>query len=101
MVSGTFTLGGANDISEIDAAITNVSTQRGTYGAVQNRLENAVEDLATYQENLMAAESRIRDVDMAAEMATMTKFQILQQAGMSMIAQANQSPQQVLSLLQG
>ena len=69
MVTGAFTLsGGGSDISEIDASIVNISSQRGTYGAVQNRLEYAAADLATYQENLMAAESRIRDVDMAAEM---------------------------------
>ena len=92
---GTFDLAAASgtNLSDIDAAITNVSTNRAQYGAVRNRLENAVEDLATYQENLMAAESRIRDVDMAAEMAQVTKYQILSQAGMSMLAQANQSPQ--------
>jgi flagellin len=66
---------------------------------VQNRLEYSANDLSTYQENLMSAESRIRDVDMAAEMAKLTKVQILQQAGTSMLAQANQAPQSVLSLL--
>jgi flagellin len=99
--AGAMTLGGATDLAEIDAAIDAVSKQRGTFGAVQNRLEYAANDLSAYQENLMAAESRIRDVDMAAEMAQMTKHQILNQAGTSMLAQANQSPQSVLSLLQG
>lgn len=93
------TASGSGDIAEIDAAINKVSEQRGKFGAVQNRLEYAANDLSTYQENLMSAESRIRDVDMAAEMATMTKYQILKQAGTSMLAQANQAPQGVLSLL--
>ena len=90
---------GTTDISEIDAAISAVSTQRAEFGAVQNRLEHTLNNLATYQENLMASESRIRDVDMAAEMVQFTKYQILQQAGTSMLAQANQSPQSVLTLL--
>jgi flagellin len=87
------------DISEIDAAIDNVSSQRAQFGAVQNRLEYTLENAAIYQENLTASESRIRDVDMAAEMVTFTKLQILQQAGTSMLAQANQASQGVLSLL--
>jgi flagellin len=86
-------------ISDIDAAIENVSKARGQYGAVQNRLEHRLANLATYQENLTASESRIRDVDMAAEMTKFTKLNILQQAGTSMLAQANQAPQGVLSLL--
>ena len=64
-------------------------------------LENRITNLASYQENLVASESRIRDVDMAAEMVNFSKLQILQQAGTSMLAQANQSSQGVLSLLQG
>ena len=72
---------------------------RGNFGAVQNRLEHRLANLATYQENLTASESRIRDVDMAAEMTKFTKLNILQQAGTSMLAQANQAPQSVLSLL--
>ena len=99
--AGAFSLGDATDLAEIDAAIDAVSKQRGVFGSVQNRLEYTSNDLSSYQENLMAAESRIRDVDMAAEMAEMTKFQILNQAGTSMLAQANQSPQSVLSLLSG
>jgi flagellin len=90
---------GTTDISEIDTAIANVSTQRAAFGAVQNRLEYALNNLSTYQENLTASESRIRDVDMAAEMVDFTKLQILQQAGTAMLAQANQAPQSVLSLL--
>jgi flagellin len=87
------------DISEIDAAIDNVSAQRANFGAVQNRLEYTLQNAAIYQENLTASESRIRDVDMAAEMVNFTKLQILQQAGTSMLAQANQASQGVLSLL--
>jgi flagellin len=91
---------GSNDISQIDAAIDNVSAQRAQFGAVQNRLEHTMQDAAIYEENLTASESRIRDVDMAAEMVQFTKLQILQQAGTSMLAQANQSSQGVLALLQ-
>ena len=91
--------GDLSDISGIDDMIENVSKQRGAYGAVQNRLEHRLANLATYQENLTASESRIRDVDMASEMTKFTKLNILQQAGTSMLAQANQGPQGVLSLL--
>jgi len=93
------TTGGTADISEIDAAIDSVSTQRATLGAVQNRLEYSMDNVSIYQENLVAAESRIRDVDMAAETVTLTKNQILAQAGTAMLAQANQAGQGVLSLL--
>ena len=86
-------------IDTIDEAIKNVSNARAAFGAVQNRLEHRLNNLATYQENLVASESRIRDVDMAQEMVNFTKLGILQQAGTSMLAQANQSPQNVLSLL--
>jgi flagellin len=89
----------AMGLDNLTKGIDAVSKQRGTYGAVQNRLEHRLTNLATYQENLTAAESRIRDVDMAAEMTKFTKFNILQQAGTSMLAQANQAPQGVLSLL--
>jgi flagellin len=91
--------GGIGAVSTIDNAIKNVSTARANFGAVQNRLEHRLNNLATYQENLTASESRIRDVDMAAEMTKFTKLNILQQAGTSMLAQANQAPQGVLSLL--
>jgi flagellin len=93
------TSAGATDISEIDTAIDNVSAQRAQFGAVQNRLEYTLQNAAIYQENLTASESRIRDVDMASEMVNFTKLQILQQAGTSMLAQANQASQGVLSLL--
>ena len=86
-------------LEDIDDMITNVSTARSTFGAVQNRLDHRLNNLATYQENLVSSESRIRDVDMASEMVNFTKLQILQQAGTSMLAQANQAPQGVLSLL--
>jgi flagellin len=94
--SGLFS---AVSVEAIDGMIKNVSTQRSTFGAVQNRLDHRLANLSTYQENLVASESRIRDVDMASEMVNFTKLQILQQAGTSMLAQANQAPQGVLSLL--
>jgi flagellin len=90
---------GTTDISEIDDAINNVSAQRAVFGAVQNRLEHTINNLSVYQENLTASESQIRDVDMASEMVKFTKDQILQQAGTSMLSQANQLPNSVLSLL--
>ncbi len=93
--------GSLSTIDVIDNAIKNISTARANYGAVQNRLDHRLNNLATYQENLTASESRIRDVDMAAEMTNYTKENILQQAGTSMLAQANQAPQLVLSLLRG
>jgi flagellin len=86
-------------LTSIDRAINAVSTQRASFGAVQNRLEHTYNNLSVYQENLSASESRIRDVDMAAEMVNFTKNNILQQAGTSMLAQAQQAPQAVLSLL--
>jgi flagellin len=91
---------GTSDISEIDAAIASVSSSRATFGAVQNRLEHSLAVAASYQENLTSAESRIRDVDMADEMVSLTKNQILSQAGTAMLSQANQAPQSVLRLLQ-
>ena len=89
----------AVDLDDIDKAIGEVSTARADFGAVQNRLEHRLTNLSTYQENLVSSESRIRDVDMASEMVNFTKLNILQQAGTSMLAQANQAPQSVLSLL--
>jgi flagellin len=89
------------DLSDIDTAIENVSQLRSNFGAVQNRLEHRLNNLATYQENLTSSESQIRDVDMASEMVNYTKLGILQQAGTAMLAQANQSSQNVLSLLRG
>ena len=87
------------DIQQIDDAINNISSARATFGAVQNRLEHTIANLASYTENLTASESRIRDADMASEMVQFTKLQILQQAGTSMLSQANQAPQGVLTLL--
>ncbi len=92
-------LGTGGDLAEIDTAINAVSDQRATLGAVQNRLEYASNATKSYHENLVSAESRIRDVDMASEMVTLTKNQVLAQAGTAMLAQANQAPQSVLSLL--
>ncbi len=94
-----FTFSGTVSLSAIDQAIENVSDARATFGAVQNRLEHTLNNLATYEENLSASESRIRDVDMASEMVNFTKLQVLQQAGTAMLAQANQEPQAVLQLL--
>src|SRR4051795_1810481 len=95
------TANGTSDISEIDAAIDGISAQRAQFGAVQNRLEYTLQNLAIYEENLTSSESRIRDVDMASEMVNFTKLQILQQSGTAMVAQANQLPQSVLQLLRG
>ena len=100
--SDVFTLdsdASVTDIEQIDAAINNISAARATFGSVQNRLDHTISNLASYQENLTASESRIRDADMASEMVNFTKLQILQQAGTSMLAQANLAPQSVLSLL--
>ncbi len=93
--------GASQSIGKIDAAIAKVSKQRSLLGAVQNRLEHTIANLDNTAENLQGAESGIRDVDMAEEMVAMSKYNILQQAGQSMLAQANQSSQGVLSLLQG
>ncbi|HHY95049.1 MAG TPA: flagellin FliC [Firmicutes bacterium] len=86
-------------IASLDTAINAVSTARANLGAMQNRLEHTIANLGVASENLQAANSRIRDVDMAAEMMTYTKLQILQQAGTAMLAQANLAPQAVLKLL--
>ena len=87
-------------IETIDAAIKSVSDERANMGAVQNRLEHTINNLNVTSENLTAAESRIRDVDMAKEMMTYTKNNILTQAAQAMLAQANMQPQGVLQLLQ-
>ncbi|KAA5805861.1 flagellin Hag [Thermoanaerobacterium thermosaccharolyticum] len=89
----------SNDLSAIDNAINTVSAQRGSLGALQNRLEHTINNLGTASENLTAANSRIRDVDMAQEMMEFTKDNILNQAATAMLAQANQLPQTVLQLL--
>ena len=87
-------------MSAIQVAITKVSTQRSALGAIQNRLEHTINNLNTTSENTSSAESRIRDTDMASEMVEYSKNNILQQAGQSMLAQANQQTQGVVSLLQ-
>jgi len=86
-------------MTAIQSAIDTVSTQRSALGAIQNRLEHTIANLDTTSENTQAAESRIRDVDMAEEMVNYSKNTILAQAGQSMLAQANQATQGVLSLL--
>jgi flagellin len=86
-------------IASIDAAIRTVNSQRASMGAIQNRLEQTISRLELTSENLQAAESRIRDADMASEMIDLTKNQILQQSGTAMLAQANQAPQSILQLL--
>ena len=90
-----------NPITKIDEAIKAVSAQRADLGTAQNRLEHTINNLGTTQENLSEANSRIRDVDMAQEMMSFTKSNILSQAATSMLAQANSMPNSVLSLLQG
>ncbi|QNO16632.1 flagellin Hag [Alkalicella caledoniensis] len=99
-VSGTFTAGNFDtEIGKIDSAIEKVSEERSKLGALQNRLEHTIANLDNASENLQAAESRIRDVDMAAEMMEFTKNNILSQAATAMMAQANMAPQSVLQLL--
>ncbi|MCY8123085.1 flagellin, partial [Bacillus spizizenii] len=93
------TVGFDAQLKAVDDAINTVSTQRSKLGAVQNRLEHTINNLSASGENLTAAESRIRDVDMAKEMSEFTKNNILSQASQAMLAQANQQPQNVLQLL--
>ena len=88
-----------NAILARDAALKAVNGARATLGAVQSRFETTVENLSVNSENLSASRSRIMDADFAAETANLSRTQILQQAGTAMVAQANQLPQQVLSLL--
>ncbi|MEG0180205.1 MAG: flagellin, partial [Oscillospiraceae bacterium] len=89
----------SKSINKIKDAINTVSGQRADLGAIQNRLEHTINNLTTTSENMTAAESRIRDTDMAKEMMAFTKNNVLAQAAQSMLAQANQQPQQVLQLL--
>jgi flagellin len=86
-------------IKIVDSALAAVNNQRAQYGALQNRFQSTVSNLQTTSENLSASRSRIQDTDFAAETASLTRSQILQQAGTAMLAQANQLPQSVLSLL--
>ena len=97
---GVLTQSDANAaITVVDNAIKMVSAERSKLGAYQNRLEHSINNLGTSAENLQAAESRIRDVDMAKEMMNFTKNNILNQAAQAMLSQANQQPQAVLQLL--
>ena len=86
-------------ITRVDEAISRISSQRADLGATQNRLEHTIASTDNTAENLQAAESRIRDVDMAKEMMNLTKLNVLQQASQAMLSQANQAPQQVMSIL--
>jgi flagellin len=98
-ISDLILAGDTAAIDTIDKAISSVSSQRAKLGAYQNRLEHTINNLNVAVENLSASESRIRDTDMAQEMVSFTRSQILSQAGTSMLAQANQAPQSVLKLL--
>jgi flagellin len=90
---------GSTALTSLDTAISNISTQAATLGAVQNRLQYTADAISATETNLSASNSRIKDVDMASEMTQMTQEQILQQAGTAMLAQANAAPQMVLKLL--
>ena len=87
------------ELSKLDTDIANVASMRATYGALQSRFESIINNLQIASENQTAARSRIMDTDFAAETANLTRAQILQQAGTAMLAQANQSPNSVLTLL--
>jgi flagellin len=100
-INVTTDAGAAAALTALDTAISSVSSNRGTLGAIQNRFESMINNLSVTTENLMASESRIRDLDMANEMVSFTKNQVLQQAGTAMLGQANQIPQTILSLLRG
>jgi len=101
-VRNVLTAAGANNaIVSVDSALTSVSTLRSTLGAIQNRFQSVINSLQAVSENLSASRSRILDTDFAAETASLTRAQILQQAGTAMVAQANSAPQSVLTLLQG
>jgi flagellin len=87
------------NLEKLDDALTRLNENRSALGALQNRLQSTITNISTYKENLDAARSRIRDTDMAAETSELTKSNILAQAGISVLSQANQNPQQVLKLL--
>jgi flagellin len=98
---GTISLGEASALTSLTTLIDNVSTLASEFGAVQNRLSYTLDNLSTYSENLTSAQATITDVDMASEETEFTKDQILEQAGISMLSQAEQNPQAVLKLLGG
>jgi flagellin len=100
-ISGATAAGATAAITALDTAIDDVTTARATWGAVQNRFEGVISNLQVSAENLAAARGRIMDADFAAETASLTRAQILQQAGTAMLAQANAAPQNVLTLLRG
>ncbi len=91
--------GSTKALKIIDSALASVNSQRASFGALQSRFETAVNNLQTTSENMSASRSRIQDADFASETANLSRTQILQQAGTAMVAQANQLPQGVLSLL--
>ncbi|VAW54194.1 Flagellin protein FlaA [hydrothermal vent metagenome] len=101
---GAFDFSNANaaqaELTALDSDIDDVSALRATFGATQNRFEAVINSVQSYAENVSASRSRIMDADFAAETANLTKVQIMQQAGIAMLSQANQAPQSVLSLLQ-
>ncbi len=88
-------------ITRADAALTSITNLRSTFGSIQNRFESVISSLQATAENLTASRSRIQDADFAQETANLTRAQILQQAGVAMLAQANALPQQVLTLIRG
>jgi flagellin len=98
-ISGATAAGATAAIDALDTAIDNVTTARATFGAVQNRFDSVISSLMVGNENLTASRARITDADYAVETANLSRSQILQQAGTAMVAQANQAPSQVLSLL--
>jgi flagellin len=99
-ISGVDSTGAVAAITALDTTIMDTTTARATFGAAQNRFDSVIGSLQVFAENLSAARGRIMDADFAAETAALSRAQILQQAGNAMVAQANQLPQQVLSLLQ-
>lgn len=98
-VNVSFQASASAALTELDGAIANIAKKRADYGAVQNRFDAVISNLQNYAENITAARSRIIDADFAEETSKLTRAQILQQAGVSIVAQANQSPQTALSLL--
>jgi flagellin len=101
VVSGTGSTNSLNALTRIDSALSTISTQRAKYGAVMNRLSVTASNIQTASTNLSAANSRIRDVDIASETAMLSRTQVLAQAGAAVLAQANQAPQLALGLLRG
>ncbi len=99
-INVSFQVSASAALTELDGAIANIAKKRADYGAVQNRFDAVISNLQNYSENLSAAKSRIMDADFAMETAKLTRAQILQQAGTSILAQANQAQQNTLSLLQ-